>query len=286
MNKIYDIWFSELDINNLSKLKLLENNTSEQIWNLEFSDFVEFELPENDIMKILKSKNLDDAKRNFEYMQSKEIKIISVRDEKYSEKLMYIEDKPAFLYVRGNENILDEDNIGIVGCRNATNNGKTLTRAIAKNIADRNVNIVSGLAFGIDKYAHLGALDSELGKTIAVLGSSVADEKIYPYENAKVFQRILESGGAIISEYGIDARPEKKHFPARNRIISGLSDKVIVVEAKKRSGSLITANWAVEQGKDVFAVPGNILAKNSVGTNNLIKQGAYLFSSIDDIFWE
>ena len=145
---------------------------------------------------------------------------------------------------------------GMVGCRRATNNGKTLARAIAKALANRNINIISGLALGIDKY-----------------------------ENAKVFERILEKGGAIVSEYGFQTRPERQHFPARNRIISGLSDKVIIVEAKKRSGSLITANWALEQGKDVFAVPGSILAKNSVGTNNLIKEGAFLLSNLTDIFY-
>ncbi len=113
----------------------------------------------------------------------------------------------------------------------------------------------AGLAVGIDKSAHLGCLDSGIGKTIAVLGGSLENDRIYPYENKKVFERILESGGAVVSEYGLEARPESKHFPLRNRVISGLSDKIIVVEAKQKSGSLITANWALEQGKDVFAVP-------------------------------
>ena len=144
---------------------------------------------------------------------------------------------------------------GIVGCRMASHNGQTIARVLGRELANRNINIISGLAIGIDKYAHLGALDSKIGKTIAVLGGSVADEEIYPYENYKVFERILEMGGTVISEYGFGSRPERKHFPARNRIISGLSNKVIVVEAKKKSGSLITANWALEQGKDVFAVP-------------------------------
>ncbi len=173
---------------------------------------------------------------------------------------------------------------GIVGCRKASNLGKILSRTIAKSLADRNINIISGLAIGIDKYSHLGALDSSIGKTVAVLGGPITNEGFYPYENKKVFDRILDNGGTIVSEYGIFTKPERSHFPARNRIISGLSDKVIIVEAKKYSGSLITANYALEQGKDVYAVPGNITSKNSVGTNNLIKEGAYLFSSIEDIF--
>ncbi len=144
---------------------------------------------------------------------------------------------------------------GVVGCRMASEMGKNTARILGRELANRNINIVSGLAIGIDKYAHLGALDSEIGKTVAVLGGSLADEEIYPYQNYKVFERILEKGGAVVSEYGIHSKPEGSHFPARNRIISGLSDKVIVVEAKRKSGSLITANWALEQGKDVFAVP-------------------------------
>ena len=174
---------------------------------------------------------------------------------------------------------------GIVGCRLPTNYGKNVARKIAKELADININIVSWLAIGIDKYAHLGALDSDIGKTIAVLGCGLGDDEVYPYQNKKVFERILEKGGCILSEYPIGSKPEQAHFPARNRIISGLSDKVIVVEAKNRSGSLITANWALEQGKDVFAVPGNLFSKNHVGTNNLIKDGAFLFSRIEDVLF-
>lgn len=265
---IYDIWFSNQNIENDKKLKLLEKYTAEEIWN--FSN--------------LKNKNLDEEKKHFEIMQKENIKLISVKDFEYPHKLQVLPDKPAFLYLKGNEEILDEDSVAIVGCRMATALGKQTARSIARELANRNINIVSGLAVGIDKYAHLGALDSEIGKTIAVLGGSIESSRIYPYENMKVYERILESGGAVISEYGIGAIPEKEHFPRRNRIISGLSNKIIVVEAKRKSGALITADWALEQGKDVFAVPGSLSSKNSVGTNNLIKEGAYLFSEIEDIF--
>ena len=115
-------------------------------------------------------------------------------------------------------------------------------------------------------------------------GTGVADEDIYPYENSKVFERILENGGSIISEYIIGTKPLKYNFPARNRIISGLSDKIIVVEAKEKSGSLITVNYALEQGKDIFAVPGNIFSQNHEGINNLLKEGAYIMTCIDDLF--
>lgn len=138
--------------------------------------------------------------------------------------------------------------------------------------------------FGIDKYAHLGALDSKIGKTIAVLGTGVADGDLYPEQNRKVFERILENNGLIVSEYVIGTKAINYNFPARNRIISGLSDKIIVVEASEKSGSLITADFGLEQGKDVYAVPGNIFSKNSVGTNNLIKEGAYAITNSKEIF--
>ena len=283
-NIIYDIWFSSLDIENVTKLLLIKENTAEKIWNFKFEDFEEYNINKEEIEKILRAKNLDYANIAYQIMNQNNIKLFSIKDECYPRKLHQIEDKPSYLYVRGNVDILDDDAVGIVGCRMATNSGKSIARNIAKNLADRNINIVSGLALGIDKYAHLGALDSNIGKTIAVLGCGISDDEVYPYQNKKVFERIIENGGAIVSEYCIGSRPEKNHFPYRNRIISGLSDKIIVVEAKKRSGSLITANIAIDQGKDVFAVPGNIYENNNVGTNNLIKEGAFLFSSIEDVF--
>lgn len=281
---IYDIWFSSLDIENHIKLTALKNNTAEEIWNFKTEDLKKCNIQNEEIEKILRAKNLDYAKVAYHIMMKSKIKLFTIKDKWYPRKLHQIDDKPAYLYVRGNEKILDDDAVGIVGCRMASNYGKNIARNIAKNLADKNINIISGLALGIDKYAHLGALDSDIGKTVAVLGCGISDDEVYPYQNKKVFDRIIENGGTIVSEYCIGSRPEKQHFPRRNRIISGLSDKVIVVEAKKRSGSLITANWALEQGKDVFAVPGNIFEKNNVGTNNLIKEGAFLFSEIKDVF--
>lgn len=180
----------------------------------------------------------------------------------------------------GNIEILNDVSIAIVGCREATEYGKKATTYFAYNLAKQGVNIVSGLAKGIDSYSHIGSLQAK-GKTIAVIGSGL--DIIYPKENEKLAQEILKNGGAIITEYSLGTKPEKEHFPARNRIISGLSDGVLVVEAKEKSGSLITADFAMEQGKDVFVVPGNINSLNSVGTNNLIKDGAILVSNYKDI---
>ena len=140
------------------------------------------------------------------------------------------------------------------------------------------------LQYGVDKYAHLGSLQSKVGTTIAVLGTGVADNDIYPFENRRVFERIIEEGGTVVSEYSIGTKAEKYHFPLRNRIISGLSKKVVVVEAGEKSGSLITVNYALEQGRDVYAVPGNIYSKKSLGTNKLIEEGAFILNDFSKIF--
>ena len=286
MYNIYDVWFSRIQISNKIKLKLLQNFEIEEIFSMKRKDFGSIlgDEYEKTIEKIL---NIDERKKlekYVEYLEKKKIMMITFKEQSYPNKLNYIDDKPVYLFVRGNKDILEEDNVAIVGSRNASENRKTFTRKIAKEIADKNVNVVSGLAIGIDKYAHLGALDSQIGKTIAVLGTGLGDKDIYPLQNKKIFERILEKNGAIVSEYIIGTKPLKYHFPLRNRIISGLSEKVIIVEATEKSGSLITANYALEQGKEIYAVPGRIEDKNAMGTNKLIKEGAYLFEGTDDLF--
>lgn len=286
MELFYKIWFSRIEIPNKVKLKILDRFSEKKIWNMTFEE-LKINLIDCDekYLKKISDENYKNKLDKYEkYMENKNIKLFSFKDNRYPGKLKNINDKPAYIYLRGNEKILDEDNVAIVGSRDATEYGKFIARKFAKEISDRNINIVSGLALGIDKYAHLGSLDSKIGKTIAVLGTGVADEDIYPYENSKVFERILENGGSIISEYIIGTKPLKYNFPARNRIISGLSDKIIVVEAKEKSGSLITVNYALEQGKDIFAVPGNIFSQNHEGINNLLKEGAYIMTCIDDLF--
>lgn len=208
------------------------------------------------------------------------IKTISIDNSNYPEKLKQIYDPPRKLYVLGNESILNDLSIAIVGCREATDYGKKAAIYFSNNLAKEEITIISGLAKGIDSFAHIGALQAK-GKTIAVIGSGL--DNIYPKENERLVQDIIKSGGAIISEYPIGTKPEKEHFPARNRIISGLSNGVLIVEAKEKSGALITSDFAMEQGKDVFVVPGNINSLNSVGTNNLIKDGAILVNRYTDI---
>ena len=285
MINIYDIWFSNLDVSNNVKLKLIkEFKKVENIWRLNEKELIEKGFKEKNINKILDDKYRLNLDKYADYMEKNKIDLILCNNEKYPNSLQFIENKPAFLYVRGDIENLYDDSVAIIGSRNASEYGKFTARKIAKEIADKNVNIVSGLAIGIDKYAHLGALESNIGKTIAVLGTGVLDKDIYPLQNKRIFDRILENDGTIVSEFKLGTKPEKYNFPIRNRIISGLSKKIIVVEATENSGSLITAKFALEQGKDIFAVPGNITSNSSIGTNNLIFEGANIFRNIDDIF--
>ena len=186
------------------------------------------------------------------------------------------------LYLRGSLTPADEWSVAVVGTRRATVYGKEATRLIAGELARAGVTVISGLARGIDTVAHQAALDAG-GRTIAVLGSGV--DVTYPAENRRLMQRIIKEG-AVLSEYALGRPPEAGNFPPRNRVISGLSLGAVVVEAGRRSGALITADYAVEQGRDVFAVPGNIFNRNSQGCNRLIQQGAKLILRVEDILEE
>jgi DNA processing protein len=210
-------------------------------------------------------------------MEQLKVRLISYWDDDYPAPLKQIHDPPALLYLRGR--LPEKDAFAIVGSRLATSGGLQVTRDIASELASRGVTIVSGLARGIDTAAHLGALDAD-GATIAVLGCGI--DRVYPPENSRLFHRILEQN-AVISEFPPGTPPLAGHFPGRNRIISGLSRGVLVVEAACGSGSLITSEFALEQGREVFAVPGSIKHKTSSGPNQLLKEGAVLVTGADDI---
>lgn len=211
------------------------------------------------------------------------MKIIYQAEKNYPKKLQNIYAPPVKLYVLGDEQILNKPSIAIVGCRQASDYGKKVAFRFAYELAKQGIVIVSGLARGIDTCGHLGAVKAN-EKTIAILGSGFGH--IYPAENKELCKEIIQKGGAILTEYEPNSKPEKMHFPARNRLISGLSDGVLVVEAKEKSGTLITVDHALDQGKDVFIIPGNITSSNSYGTNELIKQGAKLVTKIEDILEE
>ena len=209
-------------------------------------------------------------------------KMITLRDEDYPMRLKDIYDPPALLYVRGELRREDELAIAIVGSRKTSPYGRWITEKIGQDLARHGVTVVSGMARGIDSVAHMGALQGG-GRTIAVLGCGV--DVIYPSENRNLFHQIIEHG-AVLSEFPMGSPPEGGHFPRRNRIISGLSIGVVIVQASAESGSLITAGYALEQGREVFAVPGNVGAEGSRGTNQLIKEGAKLVESTEDILEE
>jgi DNA processing protein len=231
--------------------------------------------------RIKRHKISDSVKADLDLAMHKGYKIVTMADNDYPPLLLQIPDPPPFLYVFGR---LDNSlrNIAVVGSRNATRYGILTTRRLCHDLAKLDMTIVSGMALGIDSAAHEGALMGK-GNTIAVLGSGL--ERVYPEQNRKLFYQIAENG-AVISEFPLKTEPDAHNFPRRNRIISGISLGTVVVEATKRSGSLITARLAAEQNREVFAVPGSIQSFKSTGTHTLIKQGAKLVEHARDILEE
>jgi len=210
-----------------------------------------------------------------------EIKTTTTEDKEYPKLLKEIPESPKTLYFRGK--ILPTENcFAIVGTRRCSDYGKQMALEIGRDLVELGFTIVSGLAEGIDTYSHLAAVEREK-RTIAVLGTGLDEKSIYPQSNLKLVKKILETGGCLISEYPPGTHGTKFTFPERNRIISGMSLGVLVIEAKKRSGSLITAMWAKRQGKKVFAVPGPVHSPGSKGCHYLIKKGAILVENANDI---
>ena len=210
-----------------------------------------------------------------------EIIKIDMTDKRYPQKLLKIKAPPSEIYATGNVELLNSKfTLGIVGTRNCSEYGRRVTNDFSKKIADSGVCIISGLAIGIDGIAHNAAIEKK-GKTIAVLGTGLAN--IYPKENEWLFYKIIQNGGCVISEYPLETIPDKNRFPIRNRIISGLSDALLVVEASHRSGSSITAKYARQEKKDIYAIPNTIYATEGIGTNRLIKDGAILVTKPEEI---
>lgn len=211
------------------------------------------------------------------------MKIINIEDSNYPKRLKNIQKPPQTLYVEGNEKLLNNNSLAIVGSRDCSEYGIKYTEKFAKELSNCNITIISGLAIGVDAIAHKMA-NQYKGNTIAVLGSGL--NKIYPKENIDLAKNIIENGGCIITEYEKDMEVDMKNFPIRNRIISGISLGILIIEAKYRSGSGITAKYGFEQEKKVFCLPRDIGITNGVGTNNLIKQGAKLVTNSIDILEE
>ena len=257
-----------------------ERGSFTQLYQANEADLYEILPPEavNELIQRRRSRTSWDC---LERIEAHGFQVVSVLDDNYPELLRTIHNPPFVIYCAGNLELWNSFCLAIVGSRNATHYGRTTARKLGEELAAYGVVVVSGMARGIDAEAHVGALNT--GTTIAVLGSGI--NVVYPRENQSLYERIRMQG-LIISEFPMDSPPDSKHFPMRNRLISGLSRGVIVVEARERSGALITADLALEQGLDVMAVPGPITSKNSVGTNRLIQQGAKLVMDVEDIISE
>ena len=212
------------------------------------------------------------------HLSSRGLRLVCIEDDIYPDSLRHINDAPTCLFYKGDLGLAAKDTVSIVGGRKCTEQGKALAKKIARTLAENDYTVISGMAAGIDTAAHEGAIKA--GNTVAILGCGL--EICYPASNRNLF-KIIEDRGCLISEYFWDEKPLKHHFPYRNRIISGISSAMIVIEAGQKSGAIITANLALEQGREVLAVPGNPGDQYSKGCNRLIKDGAFLLDDVDEL---
>lgn len=269
------------------KIKILMNffDSAEEIWKADFSTLAKSGIGEKFAQRTSDQRSAIDPDDEWAKLEKENVLAFSLKDENYPSLLKQIPDSPYILYMKGDPDCLRMPLVAIVGSRKLTEYGNRVAFGFAKELAKNNVCVVSGLAFGIDACAHRGALDAK-GKTIAVLGNSLDADSIAPRTNFGLSEEIIESGGLLISEFPIKTSADVWTFPARNRIMAGMSMGTLVVEAAKESGSLITANLALDYNREVFSVPGPIFSPQSEGTNMLIKSGAKLASSGKDILEE
>jgi DNA processing protein len=265
--------------------KLLERfGSAENVFHATRGELESLRLRAESIESILKYEFHDKAEKELETVRNLGGDVLILDDGSYPYLLREISDPPITLYVKGAwQACFEAPCIAVVGSRRCSTYGENASQMLSRDLAARGICIVSGLARGIDTAAHRGAIEGK-GRTIAVLGTGIG--QIYPRENKKLVEQILETGGAVVSQFPLETPPIPENFPYRNRIISGLSLGVLIVEASERSGSLITARLAMEQNREVLAVPGNITSKNSFGTNYLIKSGAKLVQQWQDVVSE
>ena len=255
-------------------------DTLENAWQASLQEFqeagIEFAIAE----RIISRRKDISPDREMEKLQKENIEIMTKNDEFYPALLKEISSAPAILYYKGQLQ-KDEISIGIVGSRKVSTYGMQAATKLSRELAQNQITIISGMALGIDGIAHRECLKLEK-RTIAVLGGGIDEKSIYPTSNRQIAKEII-SNGAIVSEYPIGTPPLRQHFAVRNRIISGLSLGVLIIESAQSSGTLITAKFALEQNREIFAVPGSIFSKTSKGTNNLIRLGAKLVTKVEDI---
>ena len=265
--------------------KLLERfGSADAVFDARRAELESLRLKPETIESIQKKEFHGKALEEFEWVKQFGGDVLILDDGSYPDLLREIADPPMTLYVRGDwQACMEQPCVAVIGSRNCSTYGKNAAEMLARELASRGITVVSGLARGIDTSAHKGAIDGK-GRTIGVLGTGI--DTVYPKENARLAQEILDSGGALVTQFPLGTPPLKDNFPYRNRIISGLSLGVLIVEASERSGSLITARLAMEQNREVLAVPGNITSGNSYGTNYLIKAGAKLVQQWQDVVAE
>lgn len=259
-------------------------NSPEEAWKANFEDFYKANLNKNIIEKIKQYRLKINPEQEIKKLEQENIKILFIENENYPKLLKQIYSPPAIIYVKGEIKPEDEISIGIVGTRKLSTYGYQITPKITSELVQNGLTIISGLAKGIDTLAHKNAIENG-GRTIAVLGSGVDFKSIYPAINKKLAEKVIQNG-ALISEFPPGTTPLPGNFPRRNRIISGLSLGIMVIEAPIKSGALITARDALEQNREVFATPGHILSVNSKGPHKLIKLGAKLAETAEDIIEE
>jgi DNA processing protein len=281
MNDTFDI-IHLLSVEKLTETKLfmlLEKfKTAATIKNASVRTLAE--MVGRDIAQMIASLKIDDAtKRRYDIIQQLGISVVTYTSPLYPAWLTNVDHFPPVLFIRGEIKTDDEMAIGVVGTRGATVYGKHIAESFSKTFAEARVTVVSGMARGVDTAAHRGVLKAG-GRTIAVLGCGI--DRCYPPENRTLMEEIITSG-AVISEFMINTPPRPQNFPKRNRIISALSKAIVAIEAKEKSGVMNTVGWAVQQNKDVYAIPGNIYSRASLGTNRLIKEGAIPVTSAEEI---
>lgn len=257
----------------------------EKAWGASETELKNAQIGGETLARILEMRGKINPDKKWQKLENEGILMIDKNSDRYPAVLKEIPQPPFALYIRGSLPAEDEFCLAIVGPRKHSTYGRQACEKIVSELANFKTIIISGLALGIDAIAHQTALDNNT-KTIAVLGTGIDDKTIYPGQNFNLAKNILKNGGAVISEFAPETPGLPHHFPMRNRIVAGLSKGVVVIEASEKSGSLITASQALEQNREVFAIPGQIFSENSKGTNNLIKQGAKIITSAQDILEE
>lgn len=279
------IWINGLEGVSNKTIDNLEKHFGQiqYLWDASNSDINKLDFLNDKIkLEIIKNRNMEYYSKQRHKIQQLGLKVITIHDDDYPEGLKTVHNYPKVLYIKGEIKEEDKLSIAIVGSRKATAYGRWAASKFAEELSQMGITIVSGMARGVDTLAHLGAIQAK-GRTLAILGSGI--DVIYPKSNSQLYYDI-SSNGAVISEFPPGTEPLPYNFPQRNRIISGMSLGVVVIEAGEKSGSLITAQHAMEQGKDIFALPGNINSVYSKGTNLLIRDGAKILIDLDDILEE